>query len=128
MNISQEKDTVFSETMKLLSSYLFTGTILWIINYLVFAYLMKALHRNYLKNSDDLEKLCSCIVENRVADCVRILEKKSEYVNKYAKNGYTPFLLACSTGNTQILKIMLKKGNFNTTIFNNELNILLLYK
>ncbi|XP_056644715.1 ankyrin-1-like isoform X2 [Diorhabda sublineata] len=42
--------------------------------------------------------------------CVECLEQYPQSVNMFNKDGYTPFLIACANGNTQIVKVMLRKG------------------
>lgn len=105
------KNFTVLELQRFLNSYFSTAVILWMIVYVFLAFLIRMFHKNYIQNRKDiLEELCKAIKEMRTADCVVLLEKYSEFINKYTDNGYTPFLIACSTGNTQLVKIMLKKG------------------
>lgn len=80
------------------------GLILLLLYYLVKIY-FKISNRN-----DILEELCVSINENRLVECIKILEQYPHLVNKFNKTGYTPFHLACATGNTQFVKLMLKIG------------------
>lgn len=113
MEIVYGENSMLLKLLYLFNSYFFTIVIIWAVIYFLFAYLVNTLVKNYSKNKEDiLEKLSRCVVENRQVECVRILEEYPECINKYTKSGYTPFLMACATGNIQILKLMLKKGEF----------------
>ncbi|KAJ8964536.1 hypothetical protein NQ314_004831 [Rhamnusium bicolor] len=59
---------------------------------------------------DPLIRICQAIEENNTVGCVRLLEEYPHYINKFTGEGYTPFLVACANGNTQIVKLMLRKG------------------
>lgn len=113
MEISPGKHSLLLELMGLFNKYFFTAVIISIVLYLLTVLTMKIIHKNYIQNPKDiLDKLCRSIVEYNQVDCVRILEEHPQYINKHAENGYTPFLVACAAGNTQILKIMLRKGKY----------------
>lgn len=106
-----DKKPLIWEYHMFLNTYVSTVVICCIILYVIMTYVVKKLYKNYVqKRRDVLQELCNSVIEKRIADCVGILESHSKYINKYTEDGYTPFLIACFTGNTQIVKIMLKKG------------------
>lgn len=113
MEILGEKNVVLFELLSLFHLYFFWGIIIWISLYFLINFLAKFVYNNYgRKQKNVLKELCIAVMENRLVDCVRIIECYPEYINKYNEDGYTPFLMACAAGNTQIVKIMLKKGKF----------------
>ncbi|XP_028132711.1 ankyrin-1-like [Diabrotica virgifera virgifera] len=73
-------------------------------------YLLAKLHFYFRGKTDIIEKLCAAVADKSILQCIFYLEKYPEYVNSFSKSGYTPFLIACAKGNTQLVRIMLKKG------------------
>lgn len=63
-----------------------------------------------MEEGDILSTMCKAIEENDIVKCVKLCEQHSHCINKYTKGGYTPFLIACANGNTQLIKVMLRKG------------------
>lgn len=73
-------------------------------------YILKLYDQKVLIADDTLDQLCKAVLQNELINCITILEGHSECINRYTKDGFTPFLLACGTGNTQLVKMMLRKG------------------
>ncbi|XP_049818984.1 alpha-latrocrustotoxin-Lt1a isoform X2 [Aethina tumida] len=49
--------------------------------------------------------------EHRIVDIIEILTMYPNIINEpISNNGYTPFMIACSMNNTQLVKFMLSKG------------------
>lgn len=107
---------MLSQMMEWCSSYRTMVLTMWLcliaILYVFFVFLFKTLRLNKKKENDILMTLCNAIEANDIVKCVRLLEEHPHYINKYTKNGYTPFLIACANGNTQLVKLMLKKGKY----------------
>ncbi|CAG9834781.1 unnamed protein product [Diabrotica balteata] len=76
----------------------------------IITYLLAKLHFYFQGKPDIIDKLCAAAANKSVIECIFYLEKYPQYVNAFSKSGYTPFLVACANGNTQLVKIMLKKG------------------
>ncbi|KAJ8986043.1 hypothetical protein NQ317_013928, partial [Molorchus minor] len=77
--------------------------------YLVSIIFLRMLATNNFKD-DPLIKISKAIEENSFIKCVRLIEKYPQYINKYTDDGYTPFLIACANGHTQLVKFMIRKG------------------
>lgn len=96
-----------------LNKYSIAAVIIWPLMYLFTSYFVKIVVKKFVETPNEiLYKLCESIEQNNYINCVRILGKHPEYINMFNNNGYTPFLMASANGNTQIVKLMLKKGMF----------------
>lgn len=109
MDLLDEKNLLVLELIRICSLYFFTVVVMCISVYVLIILVLKLFNQKPLQDSI-LEKLCKTVLQNELANCLRILEEHPYYINSFTRNGYTPFLLACSCGNTQMVKIMLKRG------------------
>lgn len=110
MDLFNENNSKISELIYFLKNYFAVLLICSIGVYFVLMYSLNILKQKVLLTNSIVEELCKAVLQNELINCITILDEHSEYVNRYTKSGYTPFLLACATGNTQIVKIMLRKG------------------
>ncbi|VEN48625.1 unnamed protein product [Callosobruchus maculatus] len=102
------------QSLKWCNSYDSIVTTMWIwfllCFYAIFLIMLKLFAKLYL-NTRIVDELCKCIEEGDTVRCVKLLDEYDpNYINVYNRNGYTPFLVACANGQTQIIKLMLKKG------------------
>nr|CAI5852483.1 unnamed protein product [Callosobruchus analis] len=102
------------QSLKWCSSYESIVTTMWlwflIFFYAIFLVILKLFTKIHRKTRI-VEELCKCIEEGDTVKCVKLLEEcDPNYINAYNDMGYTPFLVACANGQTQIIKLMLKRG------------------
>ncbi|CAH1101663.1 unnamed protein product [Psylliodes chrysocephalus] len=95
------------------SSYIYMIITLWIclgvITYLITIVAIRV-YFHYRNENQIVNNLCKIVEENDIVNCVRMVELYPKYINAFSDGGYTPFLVACANGNTQMVKVMLKRG------------------
>lgn len=112
--IHKMHDFMLSQMMEWCGSYQTMVITMWIcliaMFYAFFMLLFKTVRLGNKEVNYILSTICRAIEQNDVVKCVKLLEKYPHCINRFTKDGYTPFLIACATGNTQLVKVMLKKG------------------
>nr|CAH7741325.1 unnamed protein product [Callosobruchus chinensis] len=111
---NEVKKLFFVQSFQWCNSYDSIMMTMWIwfsvFFYAIFLFILKLVTKLYL-NSRIVEELCKCIEEGDIVKCVNLLEVYDpNYINTYNQMGYTPFLVGCANGQTQIIKLLLKRG------------------